>query len=152
VFALHVCMFRRRFIPLAAVLRSCVMRDSIMGCIGGLGWEIWGAVFGRCSGTGRALVCAKRKEAKTAFDSRSITPESPHGTMFRRRFISLGDPGLLGGHFASMWALPKTLTQRNTPPSATKSGAGQNENFGNASLGCWQHFGGDFGARACSGF
>jgi hypothetical protein len=31
-------------------------------------------------------MCAKRKEIKTAFDSRSIAPESLHETMFREHF------------------------------------------------------------------
>jgi hypothetical protein len=54
---------------------------SKWGCIGGLNWESLGALLVRFSGTGRAVLCAKRKEIKTAFDSRSIAPESLHETM-----------------------------------------------------------------------
>jgi hypothetical protein len=32
------------------------------------------------------VLCAKRKELKTGFDSRSIAPESLHETMFREHF------------------------------------------------------------------
>jgi hypothetical protein len=45
-----------------------------------------GAILVRFSGTARAALCAKRKEIKTAFDSRSIAPESLHETMFREHF------------------------------------------------------------------
>jgi hypothetical protein len=51
----------------------------------GLGF-FFGAILVRCSGTRRAVLCAKRKEIKTAVDSRSIAPESLHGTMFREHF------------------------------------------------------------------
>ena len=57
-----------------------------MGLYRGLDWEILGAIFGRFSGTGRAALCEKRREIKTAFDSRSIAPESLHETMFREHF------------------------------------------------------------------
>jgi hypothetical protein len=53
------------------------------GIVGGLDWEILGAILGRFSGTGRAVLCAKHKEIKTAVDSRSISPEILHETMFR---------------------------------------------------------------------
>jgi hypothetical protein len=51
-----------------------------------MGWEILGAMVGRCSGTDRAVLRTKRNEIETAFDSRSIAPESPHGTVFREHF------------------------------------------------------------------
>jgi hypothetical protein len=57
-----------------------------MGCIGGLDWEIFGAILGRFSGTGRAALCAKRKDIKAAFDSRSIARESLDETMFCEQF------------------------------------------------------------------
>jgi hypothetical protein len=47
----------------------------------GLFWaRVWGDFRAR---GGPLCVCAKRKEFKTAFDSRSIAPESLHETMFR---------------------------------------------------------------------
>jgi hypothetical protein len=48
-----------------------------------------GAILGRFSGTGRAVLCAKRKEIETAFDSRSIAPESLHEAMFREHLSGL---------------------------------------------------------------
>jgi hypothetical protein len=66
----------------AAVWRPFILGVPQWGCIGGLYWEILGAILGRLSGTGRAVLCAKHKEIKTAFDSRSVAPESLHETMF----------------------------------------------------------------------
>jgi hypothetical protein len=67
--------------------RSPVQLEFHNGAVYGvLDWEILGAILVRFSGTGRAVLCAKRKEIKTAFDSRRIAPESPHGTMFREHF------------------------------------------------------------------
>jgi hypothetical protein len=43
-------------------------------------------LFGPFSGTVRAVFFAKRKEITTASDSRSIAPESLHGTMLREHF------------------------------------------------------------------
>ena len=63
-----------------------VFKFPYRGCIGGLDWEILGAISGRFSGSGRAVLCAKHEEIKTAFDSRSIAPESLHETMFREHF------------------------------------------------------------------
>ena len=45
-----------------------------------------GAILVRCFEHGRAVLCAKHKEIKTVFDSRSIAPESLHEAMFREHF------------------------------------------------------------------
>jgi hypothetical protein len=73
--------------PSAAVWRPFIMGVPQWGGIGGLGWEILGAILVRCSSMGRAVLCAKHKETKTAFDSRSIARESLHETVFREHFF-----------------------------------------------------------------
>jgi hypothetical protein len=82
------------------------MRDSIMGCIGGLGWQILGAIFGRFPGKGGAICARSARELRQLLIFRSIAPNFLTESMFRDHF-----PGSSSYDFNSEAKRPVSLSE-----------------------------------------